>query len=290
MSSLKIHAAVVAGHNERSEWLAMTDRRRGWKSPPSPTTPAGRWHQRAVMSRPVQASAILAAAAITCAIAVPSAAAQATPTLHADRPCYTPGEPMTLTGAGFTPGSAVGFFFQLMGAHGNNLLSGNTPSTTDPTGTFTTRYGAPKLASSDDVQEQLIVTANEQSPAGQPPPATGPPFGLAQTLVSIFDVFVAPWDRKQVDPRKTITVSAYGYEPATKLWAHYVLHGKRVKTVYVGALTGPCGDAVKHMREFPFRPVPAGTYSVYFQGSQTLDKRIGTPYRQVVVPRAKAIA
>lgn len=290
MRSVKMNADAVGGRDERSGWVPMTARRCGCKSPSPPITSAGRWPQRGVMSRAVKASAILAAAAITCAIAVPSAAAQAAPTLHADRPCYTPGEAMTLTGAGFTPGSAVGFFFQLMGAHGNNLLSGDTPSTADPAGSFTTRYGAPKLASSDDLQEQLIVTANEQPPAGQPPPATGPPFGVAQVLVSTFDVVVAPWDRKQVDPRKTITVRAYGYEPATKLWAHYVLRGKRIKTVYVGALTGPCGNAVKHMREFPFRPVPAGTYSVYFQGTQTLNKRIGTPYRQVIVPRAKAIA
>jgi hypothetical protein len=290
MRSLKMHAAVVGGRDERSGWVPMTARRCGWKSPPPPTTRAGRWHQRGVMSRPVQAPAILAAAAITCAIAVPSAAAQATPTLHADRPCYTPGEVMTLTGAGFTPGIAVGFFFQPMGAHGSNLLSGDMPATADVAGNFSTRYGAPKLASSDDLQEQLFITANEQTPAGQPLPPEGPPFGVAQLLLSTFDVLVAPWDRNQVDPRKTITVRAYGYEPATKLWAHYVLHGKRIKTVYVGALTGPCGNAVKHMREFPFRPVPAGTYSVYFQGSQTLNKRIGTPYRQVIVSRAKAIA
>jgi hypothetical protein len=233
---------------------------------------------------------VLAMAVIAGAIVVAGAAGQAMPTLDADRPCYTPGETMTLTGAGFAPGSSVGFVFQLMGVHGSNLRFGNTPATADPAGTFSTRYGAPKLASSDDFQERLFMTANEQPPAEQPLPPTGPPFGVAQVLVSTFDVFVAPWDRRQVDPRKTVTVRAYGYEPATKLWAHYVLRGKRVKTVYVGALTGPCGNAVKHIREFPFRPVPAGTYSVYFQGSQTLDKRLFTPYRRVVVPRAKAIA
>jgi hypothetical protein len=238
-----------------------------------------------------QRPAIILAVALTAsAIVVPGVSGQAMPTLKADRGCYTPGEAITLTGAGFTPGSSVGFFFQPMGAHGNNLLASSAPATADVGGNFSTRYGAPKLASSDDVQEQLFITANEQTPAGQPDPPEGPPFGVAQVLLSTFDVLVAPWDRSQVDPRKMITVRAYGYEPSTKLWAHYVLRGKRVKTVYVGALTGPCGNAVKHMREFPFRPVAAGTYSVYFQGSQTLNKLIGTPYRQVTVPRAKAIA
>ena len=76
---------------------------------------------------------------------------------------------------------------------------------------------------------------------------------------------------------------AYGYEPATKLWAHYVLKGKRVKTVEIGALKGPCGDLKKTIRQFPFRPVARGTYSIYFQGSRTLDKSLGTPYRRVRV-------
>ena len=97
---------------------------------------------------------------------------------------------------------------------------------------------------------------------------------------------MAPWDRRQVDPRKTVTVRAYGYEPA-RMWAHYVLRSERVKTVYVGALTGPCGNAVKHIREFPFRPVPAGTYSIYFQGSQILNERLGTPYLKGVKGRPR---
>ena len=231
----------------------------------------------------------IAAAAILTAIPAANAAAQATPTLNADRACYTPGEAITLTAGGFAPASSVAFFFQLMGAHGNQLATGDTNSTADATGAFQARYGAPKLASSDDFQEHLSITANQQPPAGQPPTTDPMPFAATDVLLSTFDVLVTPWDRGQVDPRKTVAVRAFGYEPATKLWAHYVLNGKRVKTVLVGKLTGPCGNLLKHMREFPFSPVRPGTYSVYFQGSQTLDKRIGTPYRKVVVPRAKAI-
>jgi hypothetical protein len=70
------------------------------------------------------------------------------------------------------------------------------------------------------------------------------------------------------------------------LWAHYVLRGKRVKSLLVGSLTGPCGDLTKTIRQFPFRPVRAGTYAVYFQGSKTLNKRLGTPYRKVRVDAA----
>jgi hypothetical protein len=70
-----------------------------------------------------------------------------------------------------------------------------------------------------------------------------------------------------------MTIRAFGFEPAKRLWAHYVLRGKLVKTVALGALTGPCGDLTKTIRQFPFRPVPAGTYQVYFQGQKAFDKR-----------------
>jgi hypothetical protein len=68
-----------------------------------------------------------------------------------------------------------------------------------------------------------------------------------------------------------------------------VLKGKRVKSVLIGNLTAPCGDLIKHIREFPFRPVPPGNYTVYFTGSQQLDKHSGGAYRNVIVSKAKAI-
>lgn len=230
----------------------------------------------------------LALAAIVAAIPLTRAGGDTGPTLQADRPCYTPGERMELTGAGYGAGSSVAFFFQLKGKHGNDLLGGNSV-TADPTGAVSVAFGAPKLASSDDIDEQLFITAAQQPPAGQTQ-TTGPaPFGAANTIVSVFGIDVAPWDSHQVDPRKTVVVAAAGYEPATKLWAHYVLNGKRVKSVLVGSLNGPCGDLTKHMREFPFRPVRAGNYTVYFTGSQQLDKHAGAFYRNIVVSKSKAI-
>ena len=37
----------------------------------------------------------------------PPASAQAAPTLQADKPCYTPGEPIMFSGTGYTPGGEV---------------------------------------------------------------------------------------------------------------------------------------------------------------------------------------
>ena len=45
------------------------------------------------------------------AAAILPASAQAAPTLQTDKPCYTPDEPITFTGNGYTPGGEVGFFF-----------------------------------------------------------------------------------------------------------------------------------------------------------------------------------
>jgi len=44
------------------------------------------------------------------------------------------------------------------------------------------------------------------------------------------------------------------------------------------------------MRQFPFRPVPAGSYSIRFTGTRLFDPEgFWVEYRNVVVPKAKAI-
>ena len=43
-----------------------------------------------------------------------------------------------------------------------------------------------------------------------------------------------------------------------------MLRGEAVKSVRVGRLTGPCGALKKRFRQFAFKPVPKGTYTVYF--------------------------
>ena len=220
------------------------------------------------------------------AAAVLPASAQAAPTLQTDKPCYTPDEPITFTGTGYTPGGEVAFFFSLAGENGSKLLAGRDPVIADATGAIRSVFPAPGLASSDDTREQIFTTANDQArmAPGAPPIAPEETVGISQVELSIFDVWVDEWERGgRVDPRGKTKIAAYGYEPAKKLWAHYVLKGKRVKTVEIGALKGPCGDLTKTIRQFPFRPVAPGSYSIYFQGSRTLDKSLGTPYRRVRV-------
>jgi hypothetical protein len=230
-----------------------------------------------------------AAAAIAAGVIAMPASAAAAPTLQLDRPCYTPGEDITFTGTGYTPSGNVNLFFSLHGESGNNLLSASRPSVADAAGNIREVLAAPKLASTDDTRETLSVTANDETRLQSAPPSADS-FGAAQTLLSTWDVFVTPWDNGTVDPRKKVKFRAYGFEPATQLWAHYVLGGRRVASAFVGKLTGPCGDLKKTLREFPFRPVPAGTYAVYFQGSRVFDKTVPwIRYPKVRVTKEKAV-
>jgi hypothetical protein len=230
------------------------------------------------------------AALATAALAAPVAGAAAAPTLQTDRPCYTPNEDITFTGAGYSPSGNVNLFLQLQGKFGSNLLFSKAPAVADAAGAFSKVLTAPDLASSDDTQEKLFVSANDEARL-QSGPETPDSFAAAQTLLSAWDVAVDPWDQKSVDPRKTVQFRAYGFAPGKRLFAHYVLNGTRVATAFVGNLTGPCGDLKKRMREFPFRPVKPGTYAVYFQASRVFDKRVAwVRYSNVTVTKDKAVA
>ena len=227
---------------------------------------------------------------LTAALAAPALVAAA-PTVAADLPCYTPGQPIKLGGAGYTPGGDVTLFMQLSGRRGNNLVMPKDPLKADAAGGIATSLAAPQLASDSDLRETVTVTANDQARLAQDPPL--PPeetFGVTQFQLSAADVMVRPWFGGRADPRALATFKIVGWEPFHKVYAHYLLNGKRLKTVLVGSVSGPCGDLTKKLRQFPFRPVPAGRYRIRFTGTPFYDPQgfwIG--YREVVVPKAKAV-
>jgi hypothetical protein len=235
----------------------------------------------------MKAQALIAAAAL----AVP-ATAGAAPTLNVDLPCYSPGQPISVSGAGYTPSGAVGLLFALSGAHGNTMVAPKDPFTADAAGGLGVKLGAPSLASDNDLRERVTLTANDQARLGPTGPI-GPPeetFATTQFQLSAVDVLVGPWLNGHASPRALTTVKVVGFEPFRTVYAHYFLNGKRLKTVRLGAVTGPCGDLTKKVRQFPFRPVPAGTYKVRFTGTPFYDPEgfwIG--YRNVVVPKSKAV-
>ena len=231
----------------------------------------------------------LALAGPLALLALPGAAA-ADPTLSVDRPCYTPGQAINATGAGYTPGGNVQMAVSVLSPHGDKFYFRPDPLVADPNGNISDRLAAPDLASNDEALEDAALVANDQQKVDQglPPDEA---VGVAPFKLSIFDVFVDPWDRHQVDPRKLTTVRAFGFEGlGPVLYAHYLLHGKLKKTVRMGALKGDCGNLTKKMKQFPFRPVPAGNYRIGFDTSRAYSPRaVGIYYAHVKVPAPKAV-
>lgn len=89
-----------------------------------------------------------------------------------------------------------------------------------------------------------------------------------------------------------MTIDTFGRTATgATLYAHYYRGTTRVRTVRIGALTGPCGDLRKTVPQFPFARVKAGEWRVFFSATAVLDKqRDDWLRRTVTVPRAKATA
>ena len=238
-----------------------------------------------------RATAVLLIAAAATGPAVLPAGAAAAPTLHADRTCYTPRQPIVLTGGGYTPGGQVRFLGALKGDRGNAAaLPLGTPLLADPAGAFSTRMRAPVLASDSDIRETLTITAGDQiRQATQPPLPPAEQAASVEVTLSQWAVGVLGWIDGRGDPKASSDFIGVGWEPFRRIFAHYFLGGTRVRSVRVGAVRGPCGDVVKRIREFPFRPVRAGSWTVYFSPTQSFDRRGAWIRYRVVVPRAKAV-
>jgi hypothetical protein len=228
--------------------------------------------------------------AAVAAAALPAGAAAA-PTLQADRPCYTPRQPIVLTGGGYTPGGQVRFLAALKGRRGRaDALPLGTPLAADPAGAFATRLRAPALASDSDIRETLTITAGDQTKqATQPPLPPAEQAGSVQVMLSQFAVGVRAWVNGRGDPRASTDFIGVGWEPHRRIYAHYFRGRTRVRSVRVGAVSGPCGDVFKRIRQFPFRPVRAGSWSVFFSPTRLFDRRGAWIRYRVVVSRSKAV-
>jgi hypothetical protein len=235
---------------------------------------------------------VLAAAVIVSSLALVPAVAAASPALRADRACYRPGDPIALSASAFTPSAPIGFIFQLHGDNGSKILASDHSPKADATGALTATYRAPDLASSDDRREELFISANDQSKLGPNGPI-GPPedsFAHVSTRLSQWDVLADTWMNGRADPHRVVHLRAFGWTHEKTLWAHYFLGTKRIKSVRIGAVQGPCGDLTKRIRQFPFRPVAAGAWTIRFTGAQVFDKRDMWISYRVRVPTDKAIA
>jgi hypothetical protein len=225
------------------------------------------------MTRQVRHTAVAATTLLALLGAAPALAAAA-PSIKADLPCYTPEQPITLGGAGFTPTADVVFLLALSGRNGHQVLY-TDPVKTDATGALSARLRAPALAADTDARETVDLTANDQSRGGPDGPALEPPedsVAATQFRLSSFDASVDAWQAGRVDPRRSGRLRVTGWEPYHVVWAHYYFNTRRVRSIRIGTVSGPCGDLTKTIRQFPFPNVKAGSWTVYFSPTRVFDR------------------
>ena len=213
--------------------------------------------------------------AAVAALAVPGAAQAAD--VHLDRSCYSPGDVVTETGSGFSPGAGVLEMLSL----GTRTLQAPMV-TTDDQGAFNRQLRAPDLGNDVARQEMAFASFTDQANPSTPV--------LAQWTLSAWDVSIKEWAGHVAHPGRSMTVDTYGWTTASgPLYAHYYRGTTHIKTTRIGTTTGPCGNLRKRVPQFPFKRVKAGRWSVFFSPTQALDKQ-HDPWLKttVTVPRSAA--
>ena len=209
---------------------------------------------------------LLAAVVAACAAIMPAAAwAQDGPTLEFDRPCYSDGDPVGFTGAGYTPNGEVGFLF----AAGGRL--GGYDTRADGAGALFGRIGTPDadhFLDDDEDSATLSVTANDVTriDAGAPPEQQ---FAAAQFTLSRFAIRLTR--RGGGAPRAAlpmrVEVVGWTHVLGEMLYLHYRRGGRTVKSVRLGRLAGDCGDRTVTLRRGLPRSARPGRYQLVFNTS-----------------------
>jgi hypothetical protein len=229
---------------------------------------------------------LFAATALACGVSVAAPALASAATVSVDHKCYRPGQTTQVTGEGYTPGGEVALSFTLHGASGG-MGSDVLLTQADSAGRIAMNTFGPVLPPNESpALVDLAATDQEQAQQSAPPPVS------TQFILENFEVYVSPWNRGIARPGRSAQFEMRGFtlETGRTLYAHYVLNGRLRKTVAVGRLTGACGELSKSARQFPFRPVPAGIWSIKLDASRRYPNRsVGHLYRRVRVSRAHAV-
>jgi hypothetical protein len=210
---------------------------------------------------------LLAALVAAVAMAIPAAAAQAAPSLSFDQPCYAEGDPMTYSGAGYTPNGEINFFFRSLSTGG----VGTYDTRSDPTGAIAGTIRAPDedaFISDGEVSGVMGVTANDRSRIDQGAPVE------EQFAASFFTM--TRWEVELLRPgggpiraSKPMRVVANGFTRAIgdTLYVQYRRGGKVRRAVKLGRLGGDCGDRTKTLKRALPRGLHPGRYGLMFTTS-----------------------
>ena len=202
------------------------------------------------------------------ALAAPAIALAQQPTLQFDRGCYTDGQDMGFTGAGYTPGGPVdlifGSDFQVRGTYSVNADAAGALS-------GSTFVDAPdQLLEEDQDRETIFVTANDRTriEADQQPPESQ--FGVSQFVFSRWKGF----SPGRYVPGKRATVEIYGWAFAAGkvAWFLFQKGSRTVKSVKVGRLDDECGDRTARIT------VPRGLKPGAYRVVLTIDRKLRDRY------------
>ncbi len=229
------------------------------------------------------------AVAVTVAVASLAAApAQAAPTITTDHECYSVYTPLRISGTGFTPGAAVQLSETWIAPDGSSRFGPALTATADAAGTFTYAQELPEIFVD---HLDLNITATDAALAAQG--ATAAEHSAATTVgVSFFGAYYPAWNTDGPAPGRPgfvsdLDVGGYIDSNSRTLFVHYIRRGRLVKTLRVGALSGPCSTLTTRFREFAFRPVSPGTYEVRFDTTRSWpNDDMWAGYRRVKVKRA----
>jgi hypothetical protein len=205
---------------------------------------------------------LLAAVVTALAVMVPAAAwAQAPqPTLSFDQPCYSAGDTMGFSGAGYTPSGEINVIFGSVSTGTNVVFRGQA----DPAGAISGGIDAldpDRFLEDDEFSGTMLVRAYDQTEQ----------FGETQFTLSRFEVEARQPNGSRPRAGKRLRITAVGFTHAVgeTLFAHYTRAGKRVKSVRLGRLAGECGDRRVTLRRALPRGLRRGTYRLVFNHSAT---------------------
>lgn len=156
-------------------------------------------------------------------------------TLAADRGCYAAGDPVVLTGSGYTPNGPVAITVE-----GRQLGT----ATADPAGSIAVDLSAPDI---DGTQRTDDFVATDQTNLSLT--------ATAGVKLTSLNVTAKPKNGK---PGRKQRIKARGFTDGKVLWAH-IQRGKKKRNVKVGKLKGACGTLSVKKRLFS----PSAQFGVY---------------------------
>jgi hypothetical protein len=216
------------------------------------------------MPRSLLAGLVAAVAAI-----MPAAAwAQDGPTLTFDQPCYSAGDSMEYTGAGYTASGPVTMFFSSL----STQRFGSYDTTADAAGAIAGSIDTPDaddFLDDDDWSGRMGVAAGDttRTDAGEGPETA---VGFATFELSRFEVQLDQPNGRAPRANKRMDVTARGFTGATgkTLYMHYRRARKTLRSIKLGRLTGDCGDLDRTVRKGLPRGLPKGRYQLVFNTSR----------------------